>query len=163
MKKHSKPSKTKSANKTATTTRPKVIKELAAQFEADLNKTLPISIQPDGSIVYKEFYIKENQLGNWGLYHLKTKDEVDQYYLKTCALMAARAYSRTSLERFFEIKRLDNQYWANHCDSLIYKRNIKLTKDNNRYLVLLNKLEHSEFLAGHYKEKISTMFKWTFV
>ena len=59
MKKHSKPSKTKSANKTATTTRPKAIKELAAQFEEDLNKTLPISIQPDGSIVYKEFYIKE--------------------------------------------------------------------------------------------------------
>jgi hypothetical protein len=141
----------------------KVIKEIAQHFEADLKKSLPISIQPNGNVVYNDYYIKKNANGNWDLRHMTNHDVVDQFYLKTSALMAAKAYSKTQLERFFEIKRLDNQYWANYCDTLIYRNNIKKTKDFNRYLVLLNKLEQTEFLTEHYKEEISRMFKWSFV
>jgi hypothetical protein len=141
----------------------KVIKELAQHFEEDIKRTLPISIQPNGSIVYKEYYIKQNAHENWALYNRNTHDVIEQFYLKTSALMAAKAYNNIQLEKFFEIKRLDNQYWANYCDTLIYRNNIKKAKDFNRYLVLLNKLEHTEFLAEHYKEEISRMFKWSFV
>lgn len=141
----------------------KVVQELAAHFEQDLNKTLPLSIQPDGSVVYKNFLIKINELGNWGIYNIQSRHSVDQFYLKTSAVMAAKAYNNTNLTKFFEIKHLDQKYWANYCDTLVYKNNIKTAKDFERYLILLNKLEHTEFLTEHYKEQISMMFKWSFV
>jgi hypothetical protein len=141
----------------------KVVKELAQHFEEDLKKSLPISIQPNGNIVYKEYYIKKNANANWGLFRLTTHDQINEFYLKTCALMAAKAYSKVQLEKFTEIKQADNRYWANYCDTQIYRKNIKTAKDFDRYLILLNKLEHTEFLAEHYKEEISRMFKWSFV
>jgi hypothetical protein len=141
----------------------KVIKELAQHFEEDLKKSLPISVQPDGSIVYKSYYIKKNANENWGLFNINTRDQVNEFYLKTCALMAAKAYSTVNLDKFHEIKRADNRYWSNYCDSQVYRKNIKTAKEFERYLILLNKLEHTEFLAEHYKEEISRMFKWSFV
>jgi CRISPR/Cas system-associated endonuclease/helicase Cas3 len=141
----------------------KVIKELAQHFEADLNRMLPISIQPNGDIVFENYYIKRNAAENWELRHKSTNDFVDQFFLKTSALMAAKAYNKTQLDRYFEVKRLDTQYWANYCDTIVYRNNIKKAKDFSRYLVLLNKLEHTEFLTEHYKETISRMFKWSFV
>jgi ribosome-interacting GTPase 1 len=140
----------------------KIVKELAGQFEAELQKTLPISIQPDGSIVYKQFLIKKNQVGNWILYNKNNKYALEEYYLKTCALMAARAYSRTDLNKFFEIKRLDDQYWANYSDNQVYTKNIKKTKDFSKYVILLNRMEYSQERAEHFKEQISRMFKWSF-
>jgi hypothetical protein len=150
------------------TTNPKkskatVVRELAAHFEQDLNKTLLLSIQPDGSVVYKNYLVKLTELGNWGLYNIQGKHLIDQYYLKTSAVMAAKAYNSTNLIKFFEIKQLDQKYWANYSDTLVYKINIKNAKDFDRFQVLLNKLEHTEFLTEHYKEKISVMFKWSFV
>lgn len=141
----------------------KLVKELAQQFEMDLNKTLPVAVRPDGSIVYKDYFIKSKKNGNWAIYSSKTRDEIDEFFLKSCALMAAKAYNNTSLERYFEIKRLDNRYWAHHCDSMIFKNNIKKAKDFDKYLVLLNRLEESELQASHYRDEISRMFKWSFV
>jgi hypothetical protein len=141
----------------------KVVQELAAHFEQDLNKTLPLSIQPDGSVVYKNYLVKLNEFSNWGLYSIQSRQQIDQYYLRTSAVMAAKAYNNTNLIKFFEIKQLDQKYWANYCDTLVYRNNIKTAKDFDRFQVLLNKLEHTEFLTEHYKEEISKMFKWSFV
>lgn len=141
----------------------KVVKELATQFEADLNKTLPVTVRPDGSMVYKDYFIKTKQNGNWGLYSIKTRDPIDEYFLKTCALMAAKAYNNTDMEKFMEIKRLDSSYWANHCDALVFRTNIKKAKVFERYLILLNRLEYSEAQAEYFKDEISRMFKWSFV
>lgn len=143
--------------------KPKDIKKLADAFNEELQVKLPISQLPDGSAVYKTFLIKETKEHNWGVYHISTKVLVEQYYLKTCALMGAKAYNHTDMSKFFEIKRLDNRYWASYCDTLVYKKNIKTAKEYERYLILLNKLEHSTELANHFKGKISQMFKWTFV
>lgn len=149
--------------KTKSNPKQKAIKELASFFEEDFNKQLPISVQPDGTIVYKGYFVKQLKTGNWGLFNLHNKSMIDQFYLKSCALMAAKAYNNVRLENFFEIKHLDNRYWANYCDLQVYKNNIKIAKDFDRYLVLLNKLENSEQLTNFYKTEISTKFKWTFV
>ena len=141
----------------------KVVKELATHFEAELNQKLPVSIRQDGSIVYKDYFIKCKKNGNWAVYDIKTRDEIEEFFLKTCALMAAKAYNHTQMEKFIEIKRLDNQYWANHCDSLVFRANLKKTKEFERYLILLNRMEHSEAQAANFKEEISRMFKWSFV
>ncbi len=141
----------------------KLVKELAQQFEIDLNKTLPVSVRQDGSVVFGDYFIKTKKNGNWGVYHLKTRDEIDEFFLKSCALMAAKAYKNTSLERYFEIKRLDNCYWSNHCDTLVFRNNIKKVKDFDRYIVLLNRLEESELQAQRFKDAISRMFSNSFV
>ena len=141
----------------------KVVKELASQFEAEMNNTLPINVRNDGSIVYKDYFIKSKKNGNWGLYDLRTKDSIDEYFLKSCALMAAKAYNATNLEKYQEIKRLDTQYWANYSDSAVFRNSLKKAKDFERYLILLNRLEYSEAQSEYFKEEISRMFKWTFV
>jgi hypothetical protein len=145
--------------------RPKktMVKDLAEQFASDFTKKLPVTVLPDGGIVYKEFLIKEQTTGNWGVYNIRSKTLVEQYFLKTCALMGAKAYNNTNIDKFFEIKRLDNRYWASYCDLLVYKKNIKTAKDFDRYVILLNKLEDTETKTEHYKEQISRMFKWSFV
>jgi len=141
----------------------KVIKELASQFEQELNKTLPISIQPNGSIVYKHYLIKTNQQGDWAIYKPGVIDPLGTFYLKTSALMAARAYDRNDLNKMFEIEHLDTDYKNNHTDSLVFANSIKKAKDFSRYLILLNKLEYSQERTQHFQEKISRMFKWSFV
>jgi hypothetical protein len=151
------------AKKPAKINKQKVIKELATHFEEDLNKTLQLSIQPDGSIVYKQYYVKQSPSEMWNLISLKSNDIVDSYYLKTSALMAAKAYSKADLTKFFEIKELDNHYWASYSDSMIYGHNIKTAKDFDRFVILLNKLELSRERTEEYKDKISTMFRWSFV
>lgn len=140
------------------------IKELARELDTELNKHLQLTVLSNGVIVYKNYMIKETKLGNWGVYDYKqSKDPVEQYYTKTCAIMAAKAYEAVQLEKFHEIKRLDNLYWANHTDAIIYKHNMKLASDLNRYLVLLNRLEESKLREEHYQAEISKMFKWSFV
>jgi hypothetical protein len=50
----------KNTNKHKKQPKAKVIKDLASELEQDLNKTLPLAIQPDGSIVYKQYVIRKN-------------------------------------------------------------------------------------------------------
>ena len=147
------------------TNKPKkrVIRELAEQFNVELNKQLSVTVLPNGDTVYKDYVVRQLSSGNWGLYKFKTKELVDQFFLKSCALMAAKAYSHVQVHRFKEIKTLDSRYWANHCDAEVYKHNIKITKDTDRYLILLDKLENSETKVRQYKTEISRMFKSSFV
>ena len=140
-----------------------VIKELASQFEAELNKSMPVTLRKDGSLLYKNYVIKQNNNNNWALYYDGSNESIDEFYLRTCALMGAKAYQSTDLTRYFEIKRLDNKYWASYSDNQVYKKNIKTAKDSERFMILLNKLEDSETQAAYFKETISSMFKWSFV
>jgi len=153
----------KNSTKTKKQPKAKVIKDLAGQLEQDLNKTLPLAIQPDGSVVYKKYAVKKNKRDNWDLTYLSNNTVIDEYYLKSCALMSARAYDRVNLNKFIEIKRLDSQYWASYSDTQVYQKNIKTAKDFTRYMILLNKLEYSKERADRFQLQISTMFKWTFV
>ena len=140
----------------------KSIKDLAEQFSHELDTQLPVNVLPNGDLVYKDYVVRQTSVGNWNIHSIKSKDLIDQFYLKTCALMAAKAYNNVKLERYSQIKELDNKYWASHSDNLLYKKNIKNAKEFDRFLVLLNKLEDSEQKAEHYKEEISKMFKWSF-
>jgi hypothetical protein len=147
---------------TKTKPKAKVIKELAQQFEEEVKQTIPLSIQPDGSVVYKNYVIRQTDKEDWALYHVNNKTLIETYHLKSCALMAAKAYECTNLNKFFEIKQIDSKYWASFSDNRIYQKNIKKVKDFDRYLILLNKLEDSKCRVEQFKEQISRMFKWSF-
>jgi hypothetical protein len=141
----------------------KLVKTLATQLEFEFNKSMPLSVRPDGSIVYKDFFIKSKKSGNWAVYNINSKDEVGEYFLKTCAILAAKAYHHSNIDRFLEIKRLDNCYWSNRCDTLVFRNNLNKVKDFDRYLILLNRLEESEVQASYYKDEISKLFNRNFV
>jgi hypothetical protein len=119
-------------------------------------------VHPNGVITYNDYAVVKLPSENWGLYHMHNKILIDTYHLRTCAIMCARAYSRTDLNRFFEIKQLDSKYWANFSDNQIYRTNITKSADFSRYIILLNKLEHSQEKADFYRSEISRMFKYTF-
>ena len=161
MKKHS----NKSKSKTSASSKPKgkVIQELVTAFEQDLQKTLPISIQPDGSIVYKNYLVKQTATKSWAVYNIHSRDLVEIFNLKTSALMAAKAYASTHIEKFFEIKRLDSRYWANYMECEHSRQNLQSAVDLSHYIILLNKFENSQYETDRYKVLISNMFKFSFV
>jgi hypothetical protein len=140
------------------------VKELAEDFGNTLTKQLPVILLKNGAIGYKDFIIKQNSLGRWGIHSIHNlKETVGEYNLKTCALMAAKAYNSTQIARFNEIKELDNHYQANHIEHQVYKKNIKSAKELDKYIILLNKLEESVIKTEAYKQKITRMFHYAFV
>jgi hypothetical protein len=139
------------------------ITELAEQFKEELDRKLPVAILPDGGMVYKNYLVKQNKTNQWSLYNYRNKELIATFFLKTCALMAAKAHNYVHLEKFGEIKRLDSSYWASYTDRQVFQHNIKTAKEFERYLILLNRLEESQLREQQYKEEISRMFKWTFV
>jgi flagellar biosynthesis regulator FlaF len=141
----------------------RVVKELAAQFEAELNRSIQLAIQPDGSIVYKEYVVRQMKNENWGVYSIHSKDLIDQFFLRSCALMAAKAYNNNHIQQFKDIKQLDTRYWTNYTEHLVHSKNIKIIKEFDRFMISLNKLEHTRDKAEYYKEEISNMFKRAFV
>lgn len=141
----------------------KKVKELAEQFQHELDIKYPVHVLPNGNIVYKDFVVKETTQGNWELHNYRSQAYIETFFLKTCALMAAKAHYHTQVEKFFEIKRLDSKYWSSFSDVRIFKQNIKLAKEFERYLILLNRLEEAQNKEQFYKGEISRMFKWSFV
>jgi hypothetical protein len=99
---------------------------------------------------------------NWGVYNTSNKDLINQYHLKSCALMAANAYHHRFFSKCSEIKELDNSYWSNYTDFMISKNYIK-SSNNEQYPILLTKLEECDYRASLYKNRISKLFKNTFV
>ncbi len=153
MKKHSKKKQNLNHSK---------LQELAEDFGSVFDKKVQITVLPNGVISYKNFLIKPSKRGTYGIYYGHSVDPVEVYHLKSCALMAAKAYNTVQINRFFEIKELDTRYSTSHTELLLFKQNIKLAKDFDRYVILLNKLEEADLKAKYYKDKITVMFRNAF-
>ena len=141
----------------------KTIKELASYFDKELQTKLPISVLPDGSLVYKNFLVRQLDNENWGVFNIESRDLVNQYYLKSCALVAAKAYNYKHFNKYFEIENLDKKYQTNYHNFLVLKNNIKSVSDSEKYHVMLTRLEESSQQAYYYKQLISRLLRRTFV
>ena len=131
-------------------------------FEQELDDNLPVLILPDKSLMYKKYLIKLIKNNNWGVFDINSGDLIEQYYLKSCALIAANAYFQLNFEKFNLIKQLDNQYWSNYFNIKVLENSIKSIKDKDRYLILLDKLENSDAHINYCKNTISKTFRQTF-
>lgn len=140
------------------------VPDLAAAFERELNSQIKVTVLPNNmGIMYKDYIIKELSDKNWGLFDTRSKECIDEFYLKSSALLGAKAYAQNKLTQYTEVKTVDRRFWASQVDILICQNNLKLAKDFDRYLILLNKLEHSKCKNEQYKSEISKMFRWAFV
>lgn len=141
----------------------KSFKELASYFDQELQTSLPISVLPDGSLLYKDFLVKQLDNKYWGVYNIKSKDLINEYYLKSCALMAAKEYFHRQYEKYQNIKMLDNKYASVSTDAVVFKNNISLVTDDDKYQVMLTRLEESNALSHYYQQLIFRLFRQSFI
>jgi hypothetical protein len=141
----------------------KIIKEFASYFDQELQTTLPIAVLPDGSLVYKDFLVKQLDNKYWGVYNITSKDLINEYFLKSCALMAAKEYFHRHYEKYQNVKMLDNKYASVSTDALVFKNNISLVVDDDKYQVMLTRLEESKALSQYYHQMIFRLFRQSFI
>jgi hypothetical protein len=141
--------------------KPYVIKELASYFDKELQKRIPLTILPTGGLVYQNYLVKRLENDNWGVFNIHNKDMKNQYYTRSCALMAAKFYSHRAFTKSDEVKDLDDNYWSNYSDSLIFKHNLS-SAPSTTYPIILTRLEESQHLSSFYRAKIFIMFRHTF-
>lgn len=141
----------------------KIIKEFAEYFDQELQTTLPISVLPDGSLLYKDFLVKQLDNTYWGVYNILSKDLINEYFLKSCALIAAKEYNNKHYEKYQSVKLLDSKYASVTNDATVFKHNIELVADNEKYHILLTRLEESTSLSQYYKQLILRLFRQSFI
>jgi hypothetical protein len=140
-----------------------IIKEFANYFDQELQTTLPISVLPDGSLLYKDFLVKQLDNTYWGVYNILSRDLINEYFLKSCALMAAKEYNYRHYEKYQTVKLLDSKYASATNDVNVFKHNIGLVTDNEKYEIMLTRLEESNTLSQQYRHMILKLFRQSFI
>jgi hypothetical protein len=141
----------------------KIIKEFAGYFDQELQTTLPISVLPDGSLLYKDFLVKQLDNTCWGVYNIISKDLVNEYFLKSCALIAAKEYNSRHYEKYHAVKLLDTKYSSVTNDAAVFKHNIAAVTDYEKYKIMLTRLEESNSLSQYYQKIILRLFRQSFI
>lgn len=137
-------------------------KQLEQYLEEEFKKQLPVVVLKDKSLAYKNYKIKENNLGTWILSYLKTGDFIASFRTKSCALLAAKFYDKNDFVKYNAIKLLDSQYWTNFVDTNLFKERIPQTKDLEKKDLFRARYNLTRARTEHYKEEISRMFKTHF-
>lgn len=139
------------------------IKELESFFTYTLETYLPIWALPDGSLLYKNYRIKQLSNQNWGVFNFQNKDFVDQFFTKSCALIAADSHLNVNVNIYNQVKQLDTRYWAHCFDATLYRNSINNSRSYEDYLTFVNKLEYTKLKETYYKNKIAEIFVQTLV
>jgi len=141
--------------------RKKIVRELANQFDLELEEQLQIYKLPDDSIVYRNFLVKQLQSGKWGVFNIEHQYMANSYHLKCCAAMAAKSYHHRNLNRCDVIKELDRNYWVCYGDTIVFKNNLAKATDE-RYQILQTRLNESSINVNFHKKQITQLFKTIF-
>ncbi len=141
----------------------KMLDNMVDFLSNEIKTNLPVNILPDKSVSYKNYIIKELDNGNWGLFNIYNMDLMHQFFIRSCAVLAAKYYSVLDLNNVYEIKKLDSQYWSHFFNIISLKHKLETTSDVDEYQVLLSKYDNSILNSEYYKTKIFKMFKLSFV
>ena len=137
--------------------------KLKEYMEEEFKNSLPITILPDSSIVYKKYRIKQNKQGDFNLHYAGLDNRtIDRFNLKVCALVAAKRHDQCRLDAYNNIKELDRKYWNNYADAKYFQHIIKITKDTEKQDILTSRLQESTELAKLYKQEITALFRMSF-
>jgi hypothetical protein len=136
-------------------------KQLETFLEDEFKKKLPLVVLADKSIIYKRYTIRQNKQGSWAL-SLAGGDVIDQFRIKTTAILAAKFYDQTNFNRYNEVKSLDIQYWNNSVDASFFKYRCDHATDLIKRDIFMWRWEQVDHRAKRYKEQISSMFKANF-
>lgn len=135
---------------------------LVGSVENKLKYRSPILILSNGFMAYHQYLIGELDNGNWGVYNTNTIEPIDQFYLRSSALIAAKSHEDINIKNFHTIKQLDRKYWANLHNSVIFSSYCATNIDYDKYLILMDRLEDSIIRRDKHKGDIIKMFKSMF-
>jgi hypothetical protein len=143
------------------------IKQVANKLEKfleDVNDMMPLAILPDGSMAYKNYIVKKNKDASWSLSRIQNQSKIfiDDFNLKSSALLAANYHRTNRIDLLIETKILDEHYWANYNDHLNFKELYKKTKDLVKRDLYLWRGELTRDRADYYRDKISSAFATSF-
>jgi hypothetical protein len=143
------------------------IKQVAKKLEKfldEVNDLMPLAILKDGGVAYKNYIIKKDKDATWTLYRIQnqTKIFIEVFNLKSSALLAAEYHRTNRIDLLIEIKIIDEHYWSNYSDSLIFKELYKKTKDLVKRDLYLWRGELTSDRANYYRNKISNAFALSF-
>jgi hypothetical protein len=136
-------------------------KKLEVLFEKEVKQELPVALLPDGSMIFKDFKIKQNKKKTWDITRVNGF-QIDTFNLKACALMAAKLYSINRLVTYNEVKLLDQQYQNNTNDSEIFKHRYTTTADSSKKDLFLWRWEITKNRAKYAKQQITSKFRSMF-
>jgi hypothetical protein len=137
------------------------IKKLEKCIEEEFKNSLPITILPDGNIVYKHFFIKKNNQGKWQLTKPRT-DPLDTFNSKSCALIAAKLYETNNFEYYSELKILDEIHERSRTEYIIYKKKYQKNKNPEKTDVHAAKYLKAKGNLDYSREKIINKFRLVF-
>jgi|688.fasta_scaffold697999_2 hypothetical protein len=137
------------------------VKDFKRYAEQEVDKSLPVKILPDNSLIYKNFRIKKVK-EKWTVNYTKSSDIIDEFYTKTGALLGAKFYNTNNLSKFTAIKDLDRKYYYTLSEIDIYRELIKHTQDFTKKEILYSRYDVAEHRSKVYKEQIASEFKTHF-
>lgn len=135
--------------------------DLETFLKDEFKKTIPIVVLKDNSIIYKSFKIKKTKNDSWQLSFVNG-NRLDEFKLKTSAIIAAKFYDKNNFARISEIKMLDAQYWQHAMDAFIFNHRLKTVTDHEKYDIFTARWELAKDREKLYREKISRMFRFSF-
>jgi hypothetical protein len=130
----------------------KLIKEL----EELVNETIDASMFPyqkGNSIRIGSFIVRSNKRGFYKVYDCANHTLVTEAFCKTSAVAIAKTLSqgKTVTENILNIDK-DIQKWYNDC--IFYKYNMRTTKDDFKYDIILNRYEIAKDRTCRAKEQL---------
>jgi len=130
-------------------------------LEQEFKNKTPLLVLKDKSLVYKTIKVKKSKNNKWCI-SSATGYELDQFYLKTTAAIAAKYHSDKNYSKLNELKILDFQYWQCAFDEEIFNHKIKTTKDLDKLDIYIARWELAKAKSDLYKEKVSDLFRRAF-
>lgn len=113
------------------------------------------------TILYRNLRIKPSRTNTWRLI-TSQNNEVGEFQLRSCALLAAEYYYTGNLIGFHNIKTLDTTYWNQTLNCYFYSHQLSNCSDPFKREVLLARLSSSNIKSKKSKEKIVRYFTQLF-
>lgn len=137
-------------------------KDLQKQIENELLKELPIRVK-DNCIEYNHFLIMQDKDGYWCLYNnINGLDFLQRFFLRSCAIMAAKLYEKTKMQDFVTVKNLDSSYRNFANDIITFRHLIKKTNDDVKKDNYYFRLEECILKSKEMKRQIENLYRVIF-
>jgi hypothetical protein len=126
--------------------------------------SMPIVELKDGSVCFENYIIKRNNKGMYDLIQIgkRQRRNIESFYQKTSALISAKNHRKNDIMGIARIKDIDQRYWSNHSDSLLYGTLYKRTDDLVKRDIFLWRHELCRERAIQYRDQISNTFIQSF-
>lgn len=136
--------------------------ELQKKIEQELLNELPIRVK-DSTLEYNHFLIVQDKDGYWCLYNnINGLDFIQRFYLRSCAVMAARLYEKVKMQDFVTVKGLDTSYCNFSNDIVTFRHLIKKTNDDVKKDNYYFRLEECILKSKELKRQIENLYRTIF-